>query len=250
MSIGQRLEEDELNEATVPQLYSALGEGDTPELYAKTYKLDTGHDIPDGGGNSLDRKTIFIDRTLYEEVMDGEFKKTGLEPRQIIRLWCDHEHSEKCIADGNNAVDYYTPCHKRGLRKEHQGVDLILGPGKIKLYESTTWPGFVRCYNKPIVKPPKDLWCDPYFDDPTERDEEILETLQKLGVIDAMKTGKHAARYGYVVHACETCRFYSPDILSQQGGTLAMCKVVSGLVQAERGCDYWQEVTLGTPKEK
>lgn len=251
MSIGQRLEEDEIEQATTPQLYTTLGERDTAYFYAKKYSVDTDHDIPAGGGNSLDRRIKYIDRTLYQEVMDGEFKKCGLEPDQIIRLWCDHEHVEKCIADGDNSVDYYTPAHKRALRKEHEHVNMILGPGisKIKLYEETIWPGLVRCYNKPIVKPPKDLWCGPYNDDPDERDEEILEALKKLGVVDAFKHSKHSAAYGYGVHSCETCRFYAPDYLSQEGGDLAACRVVSGLVRGERGSNLWQE-KANQPKEK
>lgn len=240
MSITHRLEEEEIEESTIEQAYAMLGERDTPGLYAKPYKLDTNHDCPTGGGNSLDRKTKYIDRILYQEVMDGEFKKTGLEPDQIIRLWCDHEHTEKCAADGDNAMDFYTPCHKVALRKEHEGVNLILGPGKIKLYETTIWPGLVRCYSRDIVKPPKDLWCGPLNDDPESRDEEILEVLQKLGVIDAQKHGKQEARYGYGVHTCDSCRFFNPEFLSQQRGELAACKVVSGLVRGSRGSDYWQ----------
>jgi hypothetical protein len=241
MSIIHRLEEEEIEEATTAQTYATLGERDTPDLYQQGYKLDFEHDCPTGGGNSLDRKTKYIDRDLYQEVMDGEFKATGLEPKQIIRLWCDHEHTEKCNADGDNRVDFYTPCHKRGLRKEHEGVTLILGPRKIKLYETTIWPGLVRCYQKKkIVKPPKDYWCGPLNDDPQERDEELLEILQRLGVVDAFKHGKHAAGYGYGVHTCDTCRFFSPEYLSQQGGRLAACKVVSGLIRADRGSDYWQ----------
>jgi len=241
MSIAHRLEEDEIEEATVSQLYERLGERDTPRLYQQSYRIDTDHDVPAGGGNSLDRKTKYIDRDLYQEAMDGEFAKTGLEPDQIIRLWCDHEHSEKCVTDGDNAIDFYPPAHKCGLRKEHEGVTLILGPGNIKLYEATIWPGLDRCYNKKkIVKPPKDLWCGPHNDDPTERDEEILEILARLGVVDARKHGKQAAGYGYIGHTCDTCRFFHPDYLSQMGGRLAACRVVSGLVRNERGSNYWQ----------
>src|SRR6185437_3554037 len=100
MSIGHRLAEDELTQASIAELYSALGNRDTPELYQRPYKLDTDHDCPAGGGNSLDRKTKYIDRILYQECMDGEFKASGLEPQQIMDRWLDHEHSEKCIADG------------------------------------------------------------------------------------------------------------------------------------------------------
>src|SRR6185312_8906337 len=100
------------------------------ELYQRPYKLDTDHDCPAGGGNSLDRKTKYIDRILYQECMDGEFNASGLEPQQIMDRWLDHEHSEKCIADGDNSIDSYLPCHRRALRKEHEGVLAILGKDK------------------------------------------------------------------------------------------------------------------------
>ena len=93
MSIIQRADEDELNDATDAQLFAQLGLNDTGALYQRGYEVDTDHDIPTGAGNSIDRKTVYIDRTLYDEVMDGGFGATGLEPRQIIRLWCDHEHT-------------------------------------------------------------------------------------------------------------------------------------------------------------
>lgn len=241
MSIAHRSDGDELEEASLAQLFRELGQNDTGQLYQRGYTVDTDHDIPTGAANSVDRKVIYIDRTLYQEVMDGEFAKTGLDPDQIIRLWCEHEHTEKSIADGDNGTDYYIPCHTRALTMEHRGVRHILGDGKIKLYEETIWPGLERCYNNPkIVKVPKDKWCGPLADDPTERDYEILEILQRLGVVDASKHGKQEARYGWTGHSCGTCRFFSPDVLSQQGGELAMCKVVNGLVRRSRGSDYWK----------
>src|SRR5258707_11912309 len=112
MSLAHRLEEDEIEEATVPQLYERLGERDTTRLYKQSYRIDTDHDVPAGGGNSLDRKTKYLDRDLYQEAMDGEFAKTGLEPDQIIRLWCDHEHSETGIrrqASGVRKVTLFLP---------------------------------------------------------------------------------------------------------------------------------------------
>jgi hypothetical protein len=243
MSIIQRADEDELNDATDAQLFAQLGLNDTGALYQRGYEVDTDHDIPTGAGNSIDRKTVYIDRTLYDEVMDGGFGATGLEPRQIIRLWCDHEHTEKALADGDNGVDFYLQCHARALRQEHRGVWHILGPGKVKNYEAVIWPGLERAYHNPkIVKVPKDLWCGPLSDESTERDLDILDILQRLGVVDASKHSKREAYYGFGAHSCGTCRFFSPDVLSQQDGQLAMCKVVSGLVRKNRGSDYWKPI--------
>lgn len=243
MSIGHRLSEDELVEASIASLYSSLGERDTPALYERSYKIDTAHDIPSGGGNSLDRKTKYIDRTLYQEVMDNAFKATGLLPQQIIDRWLDHEHIEKCIVDGNNAVDDYLPGHRRALRKEHEGVLIILGfnnaAEKIRKYEATIWPSLLRCYHREIAKPPKDLWCAPILDQPTERDEEILETFRKLGVTDASKRAKYEVHYGYGPKSCDQCSGWSPDLVSQEHGDLAGCKRVTGLVRRDRHCDLF-----------
>lgn len=243
MSIGHRLAEDELIQATVAELYSTLGEGDTPDLYQRSFKLDTDHDIPAGGGNSLDRKIVYIDRTLYQACMDGGFKATGLEPQQIIDRWCDHEHSEVCISDGDNPVEIYLPCHRRALCKEHLGVLTILGTKdaekKIRNYEAVTWPAILRCYHKPITRPAKDLWCAPYLDNPTERDKEILTIFRKAGVIDADKRSKYDLHYGPGPQDCDQCSGWHPELISQQHGQLAACHRVCGLVRRDRHCDMW-----------
>lgn len=244
MSIGHRLvTEEELTQASIGELYEVLGEQDTPFLFERSFNLDTDHDIPSGGGNSLDRKTKYIDRVLYQEVMDGAFKATDLTPQQIIDRWLDHEHTEKCIADGDNAVDDYLPCHRRALRKEHEGVLDILGTknaaAKIAKYEETIWPGLLRCYHRPIKKPPKDLWCAPILDQPTERDKEILETFIKLGVVDASKRPKYDLHYGFGPNNCDQCRGWNPELVSQENGHIAACHMVSGIVRWDRHCDKW-----------
>src|ERR1700682_2835433 len=160
MSIGHRLlDSEELNEASIEQLYDALGAEDTPALFAQSYKINTDHDCPSGAGNSIDRKTKYIDRVLYQEVMDGEFKKTELTPQQIIDRWLDHEHIEKCIVDGNNPVDNYYPAHTRALRREHEGVLAVLGrknaAEKIRTYEQTIWPALLGCYSRAIKEAAK-----------------------------------------------------------------------------------------------
>lgn len=244
MTIGHRLSEDELTQATPEELFKSLGEGDTPSLIAQRYTVDTDHDLPTGAGNSLDRKTIYIDRQLYQEVMDGAFSKTGLTPQQIIDRWLDHEHKEVCITDGDTAVDTYTPAHERALASEHLGVLVILGTknakAKIDNYESVIWPGIVRAYQRDPVKPPKDYWCGPLLDDPQPRDLEILDILRKLGVADARKQSKYDVHYGYTAHRCHACSMWRPDRLSQERGTLAECSAVSGLVRDTRGCELWR----------
>lgn len=249
MSIGQRLDEDELSDTSLQALYSVLGERDTPSLFDRPYAVDFEHDIPSAGANSVDRKTKYIDRTLYAEVMDGEFKATGLEPQQLIERWLDHEHCELCIIDGDNPVDTYAPGHKRALKLEHIGVLAILGRkdglAKIRNYESVIWPGLVRCYHRPIKKPPKDLWCGPYLDDPTPRDYEILDALSKFGVYDAAKHSKYDVHYGFGHDNCDKCSGWNPDFMAQEQKQLAACHRVNGLVRYDRHCDLWREIPRG-----
>lgn len=245
MSILHRLAQDELAQATDEELFQALGERDAPKLFAKSYRLDTDHDIATGGGNSLDRKTVYIDRVLYQEAMDGEFAKTGLAPFQIIALWCDHEHSELSIIDSDGCIVWYTPGHRCALALEHRGLLTILGrdSGKAKIakYEETIWPGLMRAYQREPQKPPKDLWCGPLLDDPTPRDKELLDQLARLGVADARKCSPLEVRYGYGENRCGECSMWSPQVLSQENGDLASCSAVSGLRRHDRWCQLWRQ---------
>lgn len=247
MSIIQRIEDDEILDVSLYELYSILGERDTPRLYDEPFTIDTGHDIPFGAGNSVDRRIKYIDRGLYQEVMDGEFTATGLDPQQILERWLDHEHTEKCIIDGDNPVDTYKPGHKRALKKEHEGVLAILGKDdaqrKIAHYETVIWPGLVRCYNRPVKKPPLDLWCSPILDDiEDEHDRDILARLRKLGVKDAGKRSKYEVHYGFGKKPCEQCRFFNNEPLPVPQGEIAPCRITAGLVRADRHCDFWVKV--------
>jgi hypothetical protein len=242
MSITHRaLEDDELTQATAEELYRTLGEGDTPKLISRPYAVDFNHDISTGGASSIDRKTVYIDRRLYEECMDGAFKATQLKPQQIIGRWCDHEHCEICVIEGDNSIDTYAPAHERALRMEHEGVLAILGRDdaaeKIKAYESAIWPALMRCYNRAPKKVPLDLWCGPVLDDPQPRDKQVAAALVQLGVEDASKQSKYATRYGHGAHRCGACANFGR--LDPDG--LAPCRKVSGLVRFDRGCELWQD---------
>jgi hypothetical protein len=176
--------------------------------------------------------------------MDGAFKKTGLEPDQIIERWLDHEHVEKCVIDGDNPVDSYEGGHRYALRKEHEGLLFILGPdnamAKIKAYEAVIWPALVRCYKRDPKKVPLDLWCSPLLDAPEERDEEILKIMKRLGVKDASKMSKYSTHYGLSGRPCRDCTMWAPQQLSQEDGNLAMCTAVAGLVRENRHCDLFR----------
>jgi hypothetical protein len=243
MSIGQRLEDNELSDVSLYQLYTSLGEKDTPRLYGWPYTVDTKHDVPFGGGNSIDRKTKYIDRLLFQEVMDNGLAAAGVTPQQIIDLWLLHEHTEKCILDGDNPVDTYYGGHRRALRREHDHLIVIVGgdkrEAKIKQYEAAIWPALERCYNRPVQRPPLDLWCGPLLDDPEDRDEEILKAMAALGVADAKKRSKYSTHYGISGRECSTCKHWSPQVVSQEQGEIAACRIVAGLIRRDRHCDFF-----------
>jgi hypothetical protein len=250
MSILHRIAHDELAQATDEELFRALGERDTPKLFAQAYMLDTKHDCPTGGGNSLDRKTVYIDRTLYQEVMDGGFKATGLDPLQIVGLWCDHEHVEICLVDSDGCITSYAPGHRCALALEHHGLLTILGrenaKAKIAKYEETIWPALMRAYHRDPVDPPKDYWCGPLLDDATARDKELLQQLAKSGVVDARKCSKLDVRYGYGENLCAECSMWLPKNLSQENDQIAACAAVSGLVRHDRWCGLWSAAKAAT----
>lgn len=246
MSIAFRLEDDEILDVSLYELYSVLGERDTPCLYDEPYTVNAEFDIAWGAGNSVDRRTKYIDRLLYQQVRDGEFGATGLEPEQIIEAWLDHEHCEKCIVDGDNPVDTYWPGHKRALRKEHERVLTILGrdDGKRKVahYEKVIWPGLEACYKRPVLRVPIDLWCGPILDAlEDDQDREILARLQRLGVVDAKKRSKYDTHYGFGKKPCIECRYFNRKPLPEPQGPIAPCVITAGLVRDDRHCDFWME---------
>lgn len=236
MSIHHRSDLSEISDTTLYELYSLLGERDTPALFNEPYTLDTKHDWPTGAGNTVDRKIVGIDRTLYAQVMDGEFKATGLGPQQIINAWCEHERSEICIIQGDNAVDTYLPAHNRALRREHEFYKAMgADPKKV---EAIIWPALVACYNRPVRKPHPLKWCGPILDNAGPRDQEILIELQKHGVKDAFKKSKYPSHYGFGDHQCMDCLHLQFGGVT---GPISPCEIISGMVRDDRHCDYWAD---------
>jgi hypothetical protein len=216
---------------TGAELYQMLGEGDTSALYARKVALDTAHDIPYAGGVSVDGKIVYIDRRLYRDVIDGRLAVRGMSPRQIIQAWIEHEHTEKAIDDGDNPVDAYLGAHGFGTAKEHAFVRLLrVDP---KRYEGAIAPALDRCAKRDPDNPPRDLWCGPYLDQPTARDQEILRIFRAKGVADAFKASKLAAEYGIGAEKCRDCRHFA-------GGKLGECEKVCGLVRWNRRCDWYE----------
>lgn len=242
MSAGHRIETEP---KTIAQVFGALGTADTPEIYGQSYTIVTNRDIPYAGGNSVDRKRVYIDQELHRQVMAGEIKVEGLNPHDFIRAWCEHEHTEKSVDDGDNPFDDYLGSHGIAESKEDWFIEQRIGKDGVKRYNKAIQPflddcakRFLRLGNK--ANPPTDLWCGPYLDDPTPEDEKILAILRAKGVTDASKASKSSAHYGMGGTECRDCKHFAPSI-SQDRGQLGDCEKICGLVRWDRACDWWTE---------
>jgi hypothetical protein len=241
MSAGHRADVRQKSEA---ELLEVLGQGDTPKLMAQSFAVDHAHDIAYAGGASIDRRTVYVDRTLYRDIMAGRVKARGLSPHQLIERIIDHEHTEKAVDDGNNPVDVYEPAHAYALRREHDGVEDITGPGGTERYEKDLRPALAQCQTRFLqlgrrADPPKDLWCGPYIDHATAADRKILQIMRAKGVRDAHKVSKFEVHYGTGPEECRRCSMFGaghPD----NGAALRECSLVAGLVRDDRWCDQWK----------
>lgn len=236
MSIGRSVEDN--GTKTLAQLFTMLGMGDTAILIAQGWTLDTNHQIPDGGGISVDRQTIFIDEELYRAIMAGEIVVEGMTAQQIVLRICDHEHTEKCVADGDNPVDVYLPAHVYANTAEDLGVVEI--GAKPATYNAALVPGLKRCEQQTPTRVPVTLWCAPYLDDPDENDLRLLEIFRELGVADAFKVSKKTVHYGIGENECRGCRYFHLSPEPEQLGVLGLCDKVCGLVRIDRQCDLWE----------
>src|SRR5260221_1488810 len=110
---------------SAPELYEFLGQGDTPKFYARRPVLDHMYDWPYAGGNSVDGKTVFVDRMLYHEIIRGEVYVRGMTPSQIIKALIEHEHTEWAADVGDNPVDTYQAAHGVATATEHRFVHML-----------------------------------------------------------------------------------------------------------------------------
>jgi hypothetical protein len=224
------------------ELYKILGQGDTPQLYARKVKLDTSRSVPYGGGVSVDGKAVYIDELLYAEIMckrwvpqDQWVLVKGMSSDQIVQAVIEHEHTEWSVDSGDNPVDVYVAAHEFATAKEERFVKLLgVDPER---YEAAMRPALERCAKREPKNPPKDLWCGPYLDDPTPRDKEILRIFRAKGVIDAFKVSKIDVHYGVGARECRDCKMFGPE-----SNEMRTCSLVCGLVRANRHCDRWEKI--------
>jgi hypothetical protein len=134
MSTGHRSEAK-----PIAELYSTLGKGDTPKLYARKVKLDVHHDTPYGGGVSVDGKTVYVDSRLYDGIRNGTIAIRGMTAQQLTSAIIEHEHTEWAIDVGDNPVDTYQGAHGFAAAKEEEFVrDLGVDPERYEA-ASASW---------------------------------------------------------------------------------------------------------------
>lgn len=235
---------------TKSESYLVLGEADTSALYARPFRVDTSRDIPYGGGVSVDGRTVYIDHTLYGEVMCRGPRHlwvvvTGMSGKQVIACWVDHEHTEWSVEAGDNPIDVYAGCHGVATYKEEEGAGRVVGADKVARYEAQIEPGLRRCLERCVNKirlgtfnPPKDLWCGPVLDDPSPKDMILIRGLKAKGVADAFKASKGASDIMYRIagRKCHDCKHYHDPKKA-----LSICELVSGAIRDNRQCEKWEE---------
>jgi len=224
------------------EMYQVLGERDTSKLYSRPVKIDGSYDIAYVGGNSVDGKTVYIDREFYEGIKCGSIAVRGIDPRDLIQAIVEHEHTEHAIDVGDNPVDTYGAAHEYATAKEHKfitqlGVDPRRYEKELDKPLRDCAKRFIACGNR--VRVPHDLWAGPYLDEPDEDAKKILRIMRAKGVKDASKVSKFEVHYGMGPEQCADCSMFNAGT-----GPIRECDLVSGMVRNNRWCERW------SPKDK
>jgi hypothetical protein len=192
-----------------------------PQIIAwlsRPHEVISDFDCPDLAGYSTDGSRLYVDRHLAKAAPSIGSKpyKTWLPVLVGIdhqNKRAGHEPAEKAAID---VWGYSYPAAHEDIAtpNEHEyakslGIDWVA--------ESKTLQRWVkRAEVERIEKPPLDLDCRPYYEDPDANDLKVLKRLAELGVVDAMHPAKKlshsAARYGKggPEEHCGNCEHYIP----------------------------------------
>lgn len=145
------------------------------------------YDVPDLAGYSVKPGTLYIDRLLAKDKpkIDGKSYDEWLPTlfgADYANRMIGHEVAEKAALDVWG-MDYDHAHHDVALPCEHEcytrlGMDWKRGQKQLA-------PWIRRTELEDITKPPPDLDCRPYYQDPGQNELRILKRLAKLGVTDA-----------------------------------------------------------------
>jgi hypothetical protein len=241
----------------VKELHKLLTSGGAPELMKRWRRLDVDHDITDLAGYNVSGTVRYLDRDFFRALTDpayaveilGASIDTGLTVDQTAQCVVEHEGEEKVILDSDNPIELYEPAHEFATCGEHLKVRGF-GGTPIK-YERGLAPAIKFCERKTPVKPPLDLACAPLLDEPDKNDLRVLRILRRLGVVDASKISKSDVAYAKADSTsgdqCRGCAHWQGD----RSARLSLCKLVEGLVQADRWCAKFKATAAQmTPRAK
>lgn len=225
------------NERHATELKKLLVDPDTQRLLASPSRVDFAHDLPYLAGYSVQRDPVqvyYLDQDFAAAAKNGQVKVPGMTPEQILLAVLKHEKTEKTLLDAPNNIDTYQSAHEMATLAEHE---LVKSFGVTPLlYERGLAEIIKVCQKKPIVKPPLDLDCSPYLDDPDATDKRILAQFKKFGVGDASKLAKKTVDYSQSKgdDRCDGCEHFIA------GGELGDCEIVNGAIRPEWTCDRYQ----------
>lgn len=116
--------------------------------------LDVSHDIPSGIGCNVDGTVRYIDKDLFDAIIDGKVD-TGLTPEQTIECLAEHIEAEKIIAEQDNGIEHWADI---SLLAHHAEADKVveLG-GNVEAYDQALAPLFIACKQKEPKNPAPDL---------------------------------------------------------------------------------------------
>lgn len=194
-----------------------------------------GYDVPDLAGYSVDAGTIYFDRHTGP-LADAP----GMRREQVGDCLAVHEHTEKTLID---VLGYsYAAAHEMATAAEHEAVRALhVDPAA---YEKALAPFIKRAELQRIEKPPLDLDCHPYYEDPDAQDLKILQRLAELGVKDAqhpqVKLSHAVVQYGpgHRPEYCERCKHYKTlngDMV------IPACHLVVDPISPKGWCRLWQK---------
>jgi hypothetical protein len=154
---------------------------------ARPHEIVEDFDIPDLAGYSTNGRRLFVDRHLAQARPDI----AGLPYDQWIqalvgvdlkRNRCGHEPAEKAAID---VWGYsYPGAHEDVAEPNEHEMAKAIGLDWAR-YVPELKPWIKRVEAERIERPPHDLDCHPYYDDPDADDIRILRRLAELGVVDA-----------------------------------------------------------------
>jgi DNA/RNA endonuclease G (NUC1) len=83
MSIGTP--HHRLNQATVPKLKALIATPSFQRMWARPFKVDVTHEVPDTSGFNVLGTVYYLDKDFYAAVMSGQTQVPGMTAETIIQ---------------------------------------------------------------------------------------------------------------------------------------------------------------------